>query len=138
VGVDRDPAEAFRFYQLAAEQGLPRAVGWLALAAQQGYPPALIAFGAMRWGGRWVERDEGHAAELLHGAGLDYLITLTWAGDSPDDLDLYVMAPGGEIAWYHEPDAGVVQLLKDDRGPCHDESLVNQELAGIQGSIGGE
>jgi hypothetical protein len=33
---------------------------------------------------------------------------------------------------------GVVQLLKDDRSAYRDESLVNEELAGIQGSIRGE
>lgn len=44
------------------------------------------------------------------------LITLTWPDGHPDDIDLLVRDPHGEIAWYANPDVGTMYLARDDRG----------------------
>lgn len=77
----------------------------------------------------------------------DYLITLTWPDANPDDMDLYVADPAGNIAWYRGLEAGFLSLERDDRGMFHDtlvingkkvENHLNQETVTLRGIIPGE
>lgn len=77
----------------------------------------------------------------------DYLITMTWPDNSPDDLDLYVEDPAGNIVWYRSLEAGFLSLERDDRGLFHDtlvvngqriENPLNQEIVTMRGIIPGE
>lgn len=77
----------------------------------------------------------------------DYLITLSWPDSDPDDMDLYVEDPAGNIAWYRNLEAGFLSLERDDRGLFHDtivingkkiENQLNQEIVTLRGIIPGE
>jgi hypothetical protein len=77
----------------------------------------------------------------------DYLINLTWPDSNPDDMDLYVEDPAGNIAWYRSLEAGFLSLERDDRGLFHDtivvngkkiENQLNQETVTLRGIIPGE
>jgi hypothetical protein len=77
----------------------------------------------------------------------DYLITASWPDSNPDDMDLYVEDPAGNIAWYRNLEAGFLSLERDDRGLFHDtivingqkiENELNQESVTLRGIIPGE
>ena len=46
----------------------------------------------------------------------EFIITMSWPDSHPDDIDLYVEDPLGNIVWYHEREAGFMVLDRDDRG----------------------
>ena len=46
----------------------------------------------------------------------DFIITMTWPDSHPDDVDLYAEDPLGNIVWYHQLEAGFLNLDRDDRG----------------------
>ena len=75
------------------------------------------------------------------------LITVTWPDNHPDDVDVYVQDPAGNIVWYNRPEAGLMNLDRDDRGQFRDTLLVNgeevnnplnQETVSLRGLIDGE
>lgn len=77
----------------------------------------------------------------------EYLMTLTWPDGNPDDMDIYVQDPGGNIAWYNSPEAGLLSLERDDRGLYKDtlvvngeriENMLNQESVTMRGIVPGE
>lgn len=77
----------------------------------------------------------------------EYLITTTWPDNHPDDIDTYVQDPGGNIVWYHNPEAGLLSLERDDRGNFRDvivingeriENPLNQETVTMRGIVAGE
>jgi hypothetical protein len=77
----------------------------------------------------------------------EYIITVTWPDNHPDDIDTYVQDPGGNIAWYNGPEAGLVNLDRDDRGNYRDvivingeriENPLNQEIVTLRGIVPGE
>lgn len=77
----------------------------------------------------------------------EYLITVTWADGSEDDVDLYVEDPAGNIVWYNRREAGLMHLDRDDRGMFRDVILMNgeelsnplnQEIVSIRGKVDGE
>lgn len=77
----------------------------------------------------------------------DYLINVTWPDGSPDDVDLYVQDPAGNIVWYRNLEGGFLSLERDDRGLFHDtlvingkkiENPLNQETVTLRGIIPGE
>ena len=55
----------------------------------------------------------------------EYIITVTWPDNHPDDIDTYVQDPGGNIVWYHNPEAGLLSLDRDDRGNYRDTIVIN-------------
>src|SRR3981081_663595 len=77
----------------------------------------------------------------------EFIITMTWPDDHPDDIDLYAEDPLGNIVWYHVREAGLMVLDRDDRG-CLNNSIVvdgkrmsspiRQETVSIRGIIAGE
>ena len=77
----------------------------------------------------------------------EYLITVTWPDNLPDDIDTYVEEPGGNIVWYNTLDRGFLHLDRDDRGEYLDQVMVNgekvtfplnQETVTLRGVIPGE
>ena len=77
----------------------------------------------------------------------EFIVTMDWPDNHPDDLDLMVENPGGEIAWYRHKEAGFLTLDRDDRGGGHDTILINgrrvstpirEEVVTVRGIVPGE
>lgn len=77
----------------------------------------------------------------------EYIITVIWPEDQPDDIDLWVQNPHQETVSYLQKEAGWLHLDRDDRGDLNDtveingEKVVhpiNQEVVTIRGIISGE
>ena len=77
----------------------------------------------------------------------DFIISVNWPDFSPDDIDTYLQDPGGNIVWYHQREAGLMHLDRDDRGNYRDTITVdgkvianplNQEIVTLRGTIPGE
>lgn len=46
----------------------------------------------------------------------EYIITVSWKDNNPDDIDTYVQSPTGDLVWFRGKEAGFVHLDRDDRG----------------------
>lgn len=77
----------------------------------------------------------------------EFLITMSWPDDNPDDLDLFVQDPLGNIVWYRRHEAGFMVLDRDDRGGVNDFIMVGgkkllspirQETVSIRGIVAGQ
>ena len=77
----------------------------------------------------------------------EFLITMAWPDNNPNDMDLYVEDPAGNIVWYHSKEAGLMHLDRDDRGDYKNTITVNgktirnpirQEIVTLRGIIPGE
>ncbi|MBI2993365.1 MAG: hypothetical protein HYY48_04215 [Gammaproteobacteria bacterium] len=77
----------------------------------------------------------------------EYLITVTWPDNNPDDIDAWVEDPDGNLVWFRSRDAGLVHLDRDDRGLINDtldingrvvQNPLNQEVVTIRSIIPGE
>jgi hypothetical protein len=77
----------------------------------------------------------------------EFFISMTWPDNHPDDFDLFVQDPVGNVVWYRRRDIGFMALERDNRGGAN--SFVNvggekvlspgrQELVSIRGIIAGE
>ncbi|HKK16008.1 MAG TPA: hypothetical protein VJ981_04830 [Gammaproteobacteria bacterium] len=77
----------------------------------------------------------------------EYIITVTWKDNSPDDIDTWVEDPEGQVIWFRNPEAGLLHLDRDDRGLVNDtitfngetlQNPLNQEVVTIRGVVKGE
>ena len=77
----------------------------------------------------------------------EYIITIEWKESSPDDVDIWVKDPNGEIVSYLKKDAGWLHLDRDDRGVINDKVSINgeeytypinREVVTLRGIIPGE
>ena len=77
----------------------------------------------------------------------EFLITMDWPDNHPDDIDLIVQDPIGNVAWYRHREAGFLTLDRDDRGGANDTMVVNgkkipspirEEIVSIRGIVAGE
>lgn len=77
----------------------------------------------------------------------DFLISVTWADNSPDDIDTWMEGPNGQLIWFKNPQASLMYLDRDDRGMTNDTLLINgqtiknplnQEIVTIRGRPPGE
>ena len=77
----------------------------------------------------------------------EFIITMDWPDNHPDDLDLFVQDPVGNIAWYRHREAGFLNLDRDDRGGMNDFIVVNgrkipspirEEIVTVRGIVAGE
>jgi hypothetical protein len=77
----------------------------------------------------------------------EFIITMDWPDNHPDDLDLFVQDPVGNIAWYRHREAGFLTLDRDDRGGANDFIIVNgrkilspirEEIVTVRGIVPGE
>ena len=55
----------------------------------------------------------------------EYIITVDWKDSLPDDIDLWVKDPNGEIVSYLQKDAGWLHLDRDDQGVVNDKVIIN-------------
>jgi hypothetical protein len=77
----------------------------------------------------------------------EFFVSMTWPDNHPDDFDLFVQDPTGNVVWYRRRDIGFMSLERDNRGTANDFMLVNgekvrspirQELVSIRGIVAGE
>jgi hypothetical protein len=77
----------------------------------------------------------------------EFIITVDWPDNHPDDIDTFVQDPQGQIVWFRRREADFMLLDRDDRGGINDFVVVNgqkvptssrQELVTIRGIIAGE
>src|SRR6516164_6552903 len=77
----------------------------------------------------------------------EFIVTMDWPDNHPDDLDLFVQDAAGNIVWYRHREAGFMVLERDDRGGANDFIVVNgkkisspirEEIVTIRGVIAGE
>jgi len=77
----------------------------------------------------------------------EYVITVTWPDNNPDDIDTWIQDPKGQITWFRNRSTGLVHLDRDDRGMLNDtlevsgktiENPLNQEVAAMRGLLPGE
>ncbi len=87
------------------------------------------------------------AKEGKVGSKAEFLITMDWPDNHPDDLDLFVQDPAGNIAWYRHREAGFLTLDRDDRGGANDTivvgdqkiaSPIREEIVTMRGIVAGE
>jgi hypothetical protein len=80
-------------------------------------------------------------------AKAEFIITLSWPDNDPNDLDLWTQGPSGEVVWFRNREAGLMHLDRDDRGNANNTILVNgkkvvnpirQEVTTIRSIIPGE
>jgi hypothetical protein len=78
---------------------------------------------------------------------LEFLITVSWPDKHPDDIDMFVQDPIGNIVWYRRRETGFMVLDRDDRGGLNDFIMVNgqkvlspirQEIVSLRGIVAGE
>ena len=77
----------------------------------------------------------------------EVLITVRWPDQHPDDVDVIVEDPRGQLVWYHNKDTGLMHLDRDDRGTFLDTivldgervvSPINQETVSLRALAPGE
>lgn len=77
----------------------------------------------------------------------EYLITVNWPDNDPNDIDTWVEDPNGSVVWFNNREAGLVHLDRDDRGLINDtldingrriQNPLNQEVVTIRGVVPGE
>ncbi len=77
----------------------------------------------------------------------EYIITVTWEDFSPEDIDVWVEDPDGNLIYFQNREAGLIHLDRDDRGMLNDiimvggkevENPLNQEIVTIRGVVKGE
>ena len=77
----------------------------------------------------------------------EFLVTMSWPDQHPDDFDMFVQDPIGNMVWYRRREAGFMLLDRDDRGGANNFILINgrkvlspirQETVSIRGIVAGE
>ncbi|MGI9218172.1 MAG: hypothetical protein ACR2JA_14380 [Hydrogenophaga sp.] len=80
-------------------------------------------------------------------AKAEFMVTVSWPDGNPNDVDTWVMEPGGKTLWFRQRDAGLLHLDRDDRGAKNSSVLVNgrefsspirQEIVTLRGIVPGE
>ena len=80
-------------------------------------------------------------------AKAEFIITLSWPDNDPNDLDLWTQGPSGEVVLFRNREAGLMHLDRDDRGSSNNTIVVNgkkvvnplrQEVTTIRSIIPGE
>ena len=78
---------------------------------------------------------------------LEFLITVGWPDKHPDDIDMFVQDPIGNMVWYRRRESGFMVIDRDDRGGLNDFIMVNgqkvsspirQEIVSVRGIVAGE
>lgn len=77
----------------------------------------------------------------------EYIITVQWPDNNPNDIDTWVEEPDGHMVWFQNKEAGLIHLDRDDRGNINDvlvineqtiQNPLNQEVVTIRGTVVGE
>lgn len=79
---------------------------------------------------------------------VEFLITVEWSPDMPDDVDTYVEDPNGALVFFRRREDALMHLDRDDIGDRNDvvvlpdgtrfEYKENREMVSIRGNIPGE
>ncbi len=77
----------------------------------------------------------------------EFVITLTWDLDNPDDIDLWLRDPTGLVGYWKQKEKGIMHLDRDDLGTAKDRFTLpdgteiyypyNQEIFTIRGIVPG-
>ena len=77
----------------------------------------------------------------------EFLITVRWPDNHPDDVDTIIEDPRGNLLWYQNKDTALMHLDRDDRGILRDRieidgievaNPINQETASLRSIVAGE
>lgn len=77
----------------------------------------------------------------------EYIITVTWPDNQPDDIDVWVQDPNQNLLSYRDSNVGWLHLDRDDQGDINDTVMINgvetaypinQEVVTIRGIVSGE
>lgn len=77
----------------------------------------------------------------------EMFVKMSWSGDNPHDVDLWMKGPLGHIVCFHDKQESLMHLDRDDRGIFNDAITVggeeirveeNREMISIRGIIQGE
>jgi hypothetical protein len=80
-------------------------------------------------------------------AKAEFIVTVTWPDNDPNDIDTWVQDPGGNLVWFRSREAGLMHLDRDDRGTANDTLVINgqrvtnplnQEVVTLRGFAPGE
>ena len=80
-------------------------------------------------------------------AKAEFIVTLGWNDNSPNDVDTWIQDPNGNLLWFRQRDVGLMHLDRDDRGSSNNTVIVNgraitnpirQEMATLRGFLPGE
>ena len=80
-------------------------------------------------------------------AKAEFIVTLSWPDNDPNDIDAWARNPAGEVVWFRQREAGLMHLDRDDRGTSNDTLVVNgrsivnplnQEVLTLRGIVAGE
>lgn len=77
----------------------------------------------------------------------EFLISMSWPDNHPDDFDIFVQDPLSNVVWYRRRDSGFMVLERDNRGQANDFVMIDgekvrsptrQELVSVRGIVAGE
>ena len=80
-------------------------------------------------------------------AKAEFMVTVSWPDNNPNDIDTWVLEPGGKVLWFRQRDVGLLHLDRDDRSEKNSSVLVNgrvvsspvrQEIVTLRGLAPGE
>lgn len=80
-------------------------------------------------------------------AKAEFIVTLSWPDNDPNDIDAWVQGPSGAKVWFRAREADLMHLDRDDRGISNDTVMIdgrevinplNQEVITIRGISPGE
>jgi hypothetical protein len=80
-------------------------------------------------------------------AKAEFMVTVAWPDHNPNDIDTWVLEPGGKVLWFRQRDVGLLHLDRDDRGAKNNTVLVDgrplssgarQEIVTLRGLVAGE
>ena len=77
----------------------------------------------------------------------EYIVTVKWPDNVPDDVDTWVEDPDGRVIWFRNTEEGFMHLDRDDRGLANDMleidgrlviNPINQEIVTFRRMVPGE
>lgn len=93
----------------------------------------------------WMVQIDKKKANIMTKA--EYVITVTWDLENPDDVDSWTRDPLGNLIWFRKKEEGFTHLDRDDLGQANDTYTLpngttltypyNQEITTIRGFIPG-
>lgn len=94
----------------------------------------LVVVTALLIASNAAEKAKKQKAEQTAGLRTEgkYAIIMEWPNKSPDDVDLYVRDPAGNIAFFNSRDVGLMHLDHDDQGTASDKAQTSNGTVSIE------